>query len=309
MTTVDGVDVSSWQHPGGAPIEWAQLFQAGKRFVMVKCSQGVGYVNPYFADDVKDARAVGLLVGAYHFAEPYANSAPDEAAFALRAVEGVTLDLGLSLDFESVGALTSPDTGDWAHAWLDAVAPHVHPVGLYAPDDLYGAMLGAPWGYNRWAINVGGNAAVPGAWMTQTGSGEVAGIQGTTDLDTLSNIRGVNPGPGGGVPPPVTPTPGPAPEPEPEPEPEPGPKPPTEVFDVETPELSVTDPGPGVVSQPVKVVQGIINSVYGCAVGAGGLDGRFGPDTANGVKAFQAGHDLAVDGVVGPLTWQKLVDG
>ena len=36
------------------------------------------------------------------------------------------------------------------------------------------------------------------------------------------------------------------------------------------------------------------------------VDGRFGPDTENAVKAFQRQHGLADDGVVGPLTWAAL---
>jgi hypothetical protein len=36
------------------------------------------------------------------------------------------------------------------------------------------------------------------------------------------------------------------------------------------------------------------------------VDGKFGPGTAEVVKAFQAGHGLQVDGVVGPTTWDAL---
>ena len=39
------------------------------------------------------------------------------------------------------------------------------------------------------------------------------------------------------------------------------------------------------------------------------VDGIFGPDTNAAVRAFQQQTGLAVDGIVGPVTWQALVSG
>jgi peptidoglycan hydrolase-like protein with peptidoglycan-binding domain len=38
-----------------------------------------------------------------------------------------------------------------------------------------------------------------------------------------------------------------------------------------------------------------------------GVDGIFGAHTESAVKAFQRSRGLAVDGIVGPQTWQRLV--
>ncbi len=37
------------------------------------------------------------------------------------------------------------------------------------------------------------------------------------------------------------------------------------------------------------------------------IDGIFGPDTEDGAKSFQRRHNLDDDGIVGPLTWAKLL--
>jgi murein L,D-transpeptidase YcbB/YkuD len=37
------------------------------------------------------------------------------------------------------------------------------------------------------------------------------------------------------------------------------------------------------------------------------VDGLFGPNTESAVKAFQQSKGLAADGIVGPLTWGKLI--
>lgn len=53
-----------------------------------------------------------------------------------------------------------------------------------------------------------------------------------------------------------------------------------------------------------KVQAKLIELGYSC--GKWGTDGIFGNDTLSAVKAFQKANGLAVDGIVGPLTWAKL---
>ncbi len=55
----------------------------------------------------------------------------------------------------------------------------------------------------------------------------------------------------------------------------------------------------------VKEVQCILVA-RGFGVGAGGVDGQFGPDTLAAVKRFQTSRHIEVDGQVGPQTWGAL---
>ena len=81
-----GPDVSSYQHPNGAAINWKKVDESGQQFAIVKATEGASYVNPYFAKDYAAAGAAGLVRGGYHFARPaypIVSSATEQAkAFA-----------------------------------------------------------------------------------------------------------------------------------------------------------------------------------------------------------------------------------
>jgi GH25 family lysozyme M1 (1,4-beta-N-acetylmuramidase) len=79
-----GIDVS---HYGGT-INWNQVSSAGRTFAIIKATDGyrasqsnLMITDPNFSTYAPGAVQAGLLVGAYHFARPYINSARDEAAF------------------------------------------------------------------------------------------------------------------------------------------------------------------------------------------------------------------------------------
>jgi lysozyme len=64
MRYILGVDVSSVQ----GTIQWSRLASVGVRFAWVKCTQGNDGADPRYRPNVDGARAVGIYVGAYHFA-------------------------------------------------------------------------------------------------------------------------------------------------------------------------------------------------------------------------------------------------
>ncbi len=66
QTPLQGIDVSHYQ----GTIDWQKVAQAGIRFVFVKATQGITVVDPQFQTNWQEAKAAGLLRGAYHFFEP-----------------------------------------------------------------------------------------------------------------------------------------------------------------------------------------------------------------------------------------------
>lgn len=77
---VHGVDVSKWQHPGGKLIDFAKMYSAGVRFVMIKASDGKDTsdidARKWLAIDMDAAQAAGLYTGFYHYA--YLPNSTDE---------------------------------------------------------------------------------------------------------------------------------------------------------------------------------------------------------------------------------------
>ncbi|HEX2133443.1 MAG TPA: GH25 family lysozyme, partial [Actinophytocola sp.] len=77
MASVPGIDVSGWQ----GNVDWNAQWNAGKRFVWAKATEGTGYTNPYFAQQYNGSYNRGFIRGAYHFALPDRSSGAAQANF------------------------------------------------------------------------------------------------------------------------------------------------------------------------------------------------------------------------------------
>src|SRR5208337_1201280 len=210
MPTAKVIDISSWQHPNGAGIDWHEVLASGVQGVVVKLTQGVGYVNPYGVADLQAAADVGLLTGAYHFAEPGVNLSDDEASHFLVNLGGLDLALGAWLDLEDMTGAVVHEVGGWVLAWLGDVQTPTRAAGLYTDQSILAGLVGGSQGHRLWlAVPEATDNSTAGEWMTQIGSESVAGIQGAADVDTVWNTRGLNLPPGGTVAPPTPPPPPP----------------------------------------------------------------------------------------------------
>ena len=108
--TLKGIDISNWQagiNAGTIPGD----------FVIVKATEGTGYVSPTCDQQFQAAAKAGKKLGVYHFARNTANSAEAEAEFFLKNIQGYIKKAILILDWED------SNTSDvaWAKRWLDYV--------------------------------------------------------------------------------------------------------------------------------------------------------------------------------------------
>jgi GH25 family lysozyme M1 (1,4-beta-N-acetylmuramidase) len=105
MASVPGIDVSG--HQGN--VNWPAQWNAGKRFVWVKATEGTGYRNPYFAQQYNGSYNQGFIRGAYHFALPDRSSGATQATFFSNngggwSADGRTLPGAMDMEYNPYGA-------------------------------------------------------------------------------------------------------------------------------------------------------------------------------------------------------------
>src|SRR6266436_6636928 len=79
-------------------VNFSSVKSTGIDAVILKATQGINFVDPAFAPRVANARAAGLLVGAYHFMDA---TSPCEQMAHFLSVVGATDGILLAVDFEA----------------------------------------------------------------------------------------------------------------------------------------------------------------------------------------------------------------
>lgn len=199
-STFYGVDVASYQHPGGAPIDWATVAASGKAFAVVKATELTSaglYTNPYYAADVAGARAAGMVTGAYAFAAPQFDATTQAKAFARVIGPVPSNSLPPVLDLETTGGLTPSQLVAWTSTFLTQLqaATGVVPMIYTSPGFWNSAMAGSTAfsSYPLWQatwLNSRTCSQPPtfGGWQTYTiwqftDNAAVPGISGAVDGD------------------------------------------------------------------------------------------------------------------------------
>ena len=135
---ISGPDVSSWNHPNGACINWPAVAAGDattpqRQFAFIKATEGTTYKNPYLTScastpakgDWQASAAAGLSRGAYHYAKPKLplSDAVEQADFFVATIgdQLQTATLAPTLDLEENGGLTPPQLILWTQIWLDTV--------------------------------------------------------------------------------------------------------------------------------------------------------------------------------------------
>lgn len=195
---IEGIDVSHHQNA----INWGRVRRDGKVFAFIKVTEGERYIDPLYAYNHRNARAAGLRVGAYHFAQPTADlvSAVRQADHFLAWFNLHDGDLLPVLDLEEANGLDSAALTQWALVWLSRVrgrtglSPVIYASPLFWLNHLEDTTAIAAAGHTLWIADWDSDTPrTPAADWGASGwsvwqyddCGRVPGIRGCALLDYL----------------------------------------------------------------------------------------------------------------------------
>ena len=192
---IDGPDVSSYQHPYGAPIKWATVAKTGKEFAIVKATEGTSYTNPWFRTDYTRIREVRMVRGSYHFARPaypITSTALAQARYYVHRIGStarMSRTLPPALDLEVTGGLGRGALVTWAQTFLLNVRRLTGRTPmLYTYPSFWTSALGDPVALSRyplWMASYGSRVDTGESLWQYTSSASVRGIRGSVDMSKL----------------------------------------------------------------------------------------------------------------------------
>lgn len=285
-----GVDVSYWN---GRSIDWKAAKKGGIDFAIVRAGYGKNNIDSTAELNAKGASAAGVNVGYYWFS--YASTAEEakaEANYCCDAIEkfGVKPNYPVCFDYEYNSEQKAPPKEsivNIAKAFLAQVkARGYYPCNYTNIDYLGRGFDQLTSKYDTWLAQW--EVAKPGRDCTlwqYSSDGQPSGFSGRVDMnvsfkDYPSIISGDTP----------TPTPTPTPDPEPTGG--------TCMFNGKI--LKNGSQGTAVESWQTLLV----HWGYNC----GTPDGIFGGKTEGATIAFQRDYGLEADGIVGPKTWEMMIN-
>jgi GH25 family lysozyme M1 (1,4-beta-N-acetylmuramidase) len=193
---VTGPDVSGWQHPSGASVDWSAVRAGGQDFTFVKATEGGTFTNAYFAGDWNAISAAGLYRGAYHYARPTtaAGSAAAQAQFFASAIgnQSAPMTLPPTLDMEESGGLSPAALVAWTRSFLTTLqsltgrTPMIYTYPYFWRNAMGGST--AFTSYPLWVASYGTAAPPTLGWPSWTfwqysSTSSVRGIPGSGSID------------------------------------------------------------------------------------------------------------------------------
>lgn len=187
-----GIDVS--KHTG--VINWSKIKNQGVDFVYVKSTEGADYLDPRFQYNIKEAREVGIPVGAYHFFR-FHRTGEEQAENYLSQVNLTKMDLPPVVDVEEWGQYNtsqSPaDISSEIRDFIDKVEDHSsRRVVIYSDKNSYRKYIEGRFKKNRiWICSIGTPPQIDRDWTLwqQSHDGKFKGAPGKVDINLFNGTH------------------------------------------------------------------------------------------------------------------------
>lgn len=199
-TTLRGIDVSYYQ----GTIQWGQVYNDGRRFAIIRVSDGIGFEDPKFESYWSNSDNAGLVQGAYQFFRPNQN-ALDQADLMIRKLNAVGFrasDIPPVLDVEVTGGESNATIANKINNWVDRVRNQTGRKPIIYTSPGFWSSIGNPDIPNTylWVAHwtTASCPSIPPTWAKwrfwqHSSTGSVNGISGNVDLDrfngTLAEVK------------------------------------------------------------------------------------------------------------------------
>ncbi|MGX5849871.1 glycoside hydrolase family 25 protein [Mesorhizobium sp. PL10] len=183
---VRGIDVS--HHQG--EIDWRRVAGDDVAFAVIKATEGGDHVDDAFAKNLREARAAGLAVGAYHFFT-FCRPGADQAKNFIAVVPHDQPLLPPVVDIEFGGNCPQRPSPEQLSVELQAFLGPVEaafgkPAIIYLTDEAAAAYLGQITVRQRWLRSLALKPSEDGwIYWQYHNMGRVDGIEGDVDLNVL----------------------------------------------------------------------------------------------------------------------------
>ena len=221
LSPAKGIDVSAVQ----GNIDWKQVADSGVEFAIIRAvhwANGGYSIDPYFYQNVVNAKAYGIKVGAYIYSYAFSEAeAIEEATFFINAPEvkalknaGINFDFPIFFDYEDnliwANTTSNDQRTNILRTGMVVLDQNGYYPGFYMSDAQSRQYVNTSQliseGYDFWVANWGSSQSygTKAAMWQYSNTGRVAGIAGNVDLDICyRNYAGIiNPG-GGTKPDPI----------------------------------------------------------------------------------------------------------
>lgn len=184
-----GIDVSHWQ----GVIDWLSVKESGIEFAILKAggSDDGFYTDSTFEQNYKEAKAVGLPVGAYYIVGSLCTSRADGIADAKRFLEiikGKSFEYPVYIDLESTNPAAKAGATEACIGFCETMEAEGYYCGIYASDvSGFAERLDITklQKFDKWVARYGSKpqyVKTYGMWQYSS-TGTVSGISGGVDMD------------------------------------------------------------------------------------------------------------------------------